>query len=79
MKVPTLARRELSIPSHAARDRPRTPFMAISFNTNRLTNERENDHMSTNLRAVLQELLQNTSNLKVLNQLMTSPATGSYA
>jgi uncharacterized protein len=39
------------------------------------TNERENDHMTTNLTAVLQELLQNTSNLKVLRQLMTPDAT----
>ena len=31
--------------------------------------------MSTSLTAVLQELLQNTSNLKVLRQLMTSDAT----
>jgi uncharacterized protein len=31
--------------------------------------------MSTNLAAVLQQLLQNTSNLKVLQQLMTSDAT----
>jgi hypothetical protein len=31
--------------------------------------------MSTNLTAVLQELLQNTSNLKVLKQLMTPDAT----
>ena len=31
--------------------------------------------MSTNLTAVLQELLQNTSNLKVLRQLMTPDAT----
>jgi len=31
--------------------------------------------MSTNLTAVLQELLQNTSNLKVLTQLMTPDAT----
>jgi len=31
--------------------------------------------MSTNLTAVLQELLQNTSNLKVLGQLMTPDAT----
>ena len=31
--------------------------------------------MSTNLTAVLQELLQNTSNLKVLSQLMTPDAT----
>jgi uncharacterized protein len=31
--------------------------------------------MSTNLTAVLQELLQNTSNLKVLRQLMTPNAT----
>src|SRR5580698_2333729 len=31
--------------------------------------------MSTNLSAVLQELLQNTSNLKVLQQLMTPDAT----
>src|SRR3984957_18827039 len=38
-------------------------------------NERENHHMSTNLTAVLQELLQNTSNLKVLRQLMTPDAT----
>ena len=31
--------------------------------------------MSTTLTAVLQELLQNTSNLKVLRQLMTPDAT----
>jgi hypothetical protein len=31
--------------------------------------------MSTNLTAVLQEILQNTSNLKVLRQLMTPDAT----
>jgi hypothetical protein len=31
--------------------------------------------MSTNLTAVLQQLLQNTSNLKVLQQLMTPDAT----
>ena len=31
--------------------------------------------MSTNLSAVLQQLLQNTSNLKVLQQLMTPDAT----
>ncbi|MGA7926583.1 MAG: hypothetical protein WCA20_11330, partial [Candidatus Sulfotelmatobacter sp.] len=31
--------------------------------------------MSTNLTAVLQELLQNTSNLKMLRQLMTPDAT----
>ena len=31
--------------------------------------------MSTNLSAVLQELLKNTSNLKVLRQLMTPNAT----
>jgi hypothetical protein len=31
--------------------------------------------MSTNLTAVLQEVLQNTTNLKVLRQLMTSDAT----
>ena len=31
--------------------------------------------MSTNLKAVLQELLQNTSNLKVLRQRMTPDAT----
>jgi hypothetical protein len=31
--------------------------------------------MSTNLSAVLQELLQNTSNLKVLQRLMTPDAT----
>jgi len=31
--------------------------------------------MSTNLTAVLQELLQNTTNLKVLNQLMTPDVT----
>jgi ketosteroid isomerase-like protein len=39
------------------------------------TNERENNLMSTNLTAVLQELLQNTTNLKVLKQLMTPDAT----
>jgi hypothetical protein len=39
------------------------------------TNERENHHMSTNLTAVLQEILQNTTNLKVLSQLMTPDAT----
>ena len=31
--------------------------------------------MSTNLASVLQELLQNTTNLKVLQQLMTPDAT----
>jgi hypothetical protein len=31
--------------------------------------------MSTNLTAVLQEVLQNTTNLKVLNQLMTPDVT----
>jgi hypothetical protein len=31
--------------------------------------------MSTNLTAVLEELLQNTTNLKVLRQLMTTDAT----
>jgi ketosteroid isomerase-like protein len=39
------------------------------------TNERENHQMSTNLTAVLQEVLQNTTNLKVLRQLMTPDAT----
>jgi uncharacterized protein len=37
--------------------------------------KREDLQMSTNLSAVLQELLQNTSNLKVLKQLMTPSAT----
>jgi ketosteroid isomerase-like protein len=37
--------------------------------------KREDIQMSTNLSAVLQELLQNTSNLKVLQQHMTSDAT----
>jgi uncharacterized protein len=37
--------------------------------------KREDLQMSTNLSAVLQELLQNTSNLKVLRQLMTPDAT----
>jgi uncharacterized protein len=37
--------------------------------------ERENLHMSTNLTAVLQQLLQNTTNLKVLRELMTSDVT----
>jgi ketosteroid isomerase-like protein len=41
----------------------------------RKTNEREDDHMPTNLTAVLQKILQNTSNLKVLSQLMTPDAT----
>jgi len=31
--------------------------------------------MSTNLTAVLEELLQNTTNLKLLRQLMTTDAT----
>ena len=48
----------------------------ISFNANRKTNnERENDHMSTNLTAVLQQILQNTTNVKVLQQLMTPDVT----
>jgi len=37
--------------------------------------ERENNHMPKNLTAVLQELLQSTSNLNVLRQLMTPDAT----
>jgi hypothetical protein len=37
--------------------------------------KREDLQMSTNLSAVLQELLQNTSNLKVFRQLMTPNAT----
>jgi uncharacterized protein len=37
--------------------------------------ERENLHMSANLTAVLQQLLQNTTNLKVLRELMTSDVT----
>jgi uncharacterized protein len=47
----------------------------IQHEPEKQTNERENNHMSTNLTAVLQELLQNTSNLKVLRQLMTPDAT----
>ena len=35
----------------------------------------EDLHMSTNLTAVLQKILQNTSNLKVLQELMTPDAT----
>jgi ketosteroid isomerase-like protein len=38
-------------------------------------NEREDDQMATNLTAVLQELLQNTTNLEVLKQLMTPDVT----
>src|ERR1700740_1020153 len=43
--------------------------------TEKQTNEREDNHLSTNLSVVLQELLQNTSNLKVLRQRMTPDAT----
>src|SRR3984957_982114 len=47
----------------------------ISFNTKCAKEKRENHHMSTNLTAILQQLLQNTTNSKVLGQLMTADAT----
>jgi hypothetical protein len=50
-------------------------FNPMIILTEKANGERENHHMSTNLTAVLQELLQNTSNLKVLRQLMTPDAT----
>src|SRR5580698_6824758 len=40
-----------------------------------MTNKDKEPHMSTNLTVVLQELLQSTSNLKVLRERMTPDAT----
>jgi ketosteroid isomerase-like protein len=37
--------------------------------------EKDNYHMSTNLTAVLQQILQNTTNLKVLRELVTPDVT----
>jgi uncharacterized protein len=48
---------------------------AIGEIVQKQTKEREDDLMSNNLTAVLQELLQNASNLKVLSQRMTPDAT----
>jgi hypothetical protein len=74
----TLTAVNASIPSDRNTGDRRNQIPLINFvqyEPKKQTNERENDHMSTNLTAVLQELLQNTSNLKVLRQLMTPDAT----
>jgi hypothetical protein len=56
--------------------RPGPWIVQHEFAMHELTKEeKENHHMSTNLTAVLQEVLQNTTNLEVLRQLMTPDAT----
>jgi uncharacterized protein len=52
-----------------------TESFFVQHESKKQATESENDQMSTNLTAVLQELLQNTSNLKVLRQRMTPDAT----
>src|ERR1700692_1792569 len=51
------------------------PFTLFRSTRNEQKRKERNHHMSTNLTAILQQLLQNTTNSKVLGQLMTADAT----
>jgi hypothetical protein len=56
--------------------RKSNPFAVASFNMSLKTKRKDEDlQMSNSLSAVLQELLQNTTNLKVLRELMTPDVT----